>query len=108
MDNIYIHLFDTGTLCYCSEEKIQNCFTNTMGPIFPGQTLTISLSINYKTSNIIKTIPISIDMYNSKYLTKSHCKVHLANQIFKWITRNCTTFHFTIIFNFKKGNRDRR
>ena len=95
----YFQLFDTGTLCYCSKEKIQNCFTNTMGPIFPGQTLTISLYINYKTNNIINTIPISIDMYNSKYLTKSHCKVHLANQIFKWITRNCTTFHFTILSN---------
>ena len=95
----YLHLFDTGTLCYCSKEKIHDCYTSTMGPIFPGQTLTISLSINYKTNNIIKTIPISIDMYNSKYLTKSHCKVHLANQIFKWITRNCTTFHFTILSN---------
>ena len=90
--------FNTGLLCYCSKAKIQNCEINTVGPIFPGQTLTISLSLNYLTENSITTIPVTIDMY-SKYLTDTHCKVILSNQIFKQITRNCTQFHFAILSN---------
>ena len=90
--------FNTGLLCYCSKVEIQNCEINTVGPIFPGQTLTISLSLNYLTEAFIKTTPVSVDMY-SKYLTMSHCKVILSNQILKWITRNCTQFHFAILSN---------
>ena len=98
--------FNTGLLCYCSKIlkiEIQNCNINALGPIFPGQTLTISLCLNNyyylrEDLNEIDIIPISIDMY-SKYLTKSHCKVLLSNQIFKCITRNCTQFHFTILSN---------
>jgi len=87
--------FNTGMVCYCSIEEIQpNCYINTLGPIFPGQTLTIRLCINFITENFI---PIFIDV--DRDLPKSHCKVLLSNQIFIWITRNCTEFHFTILSN---------
>ena len=90
--------FNTGMVCYCSIEEIQpNCYINTLGPIFPGQTLTIRLWINFVIKSSIKYIPIFIDM--DKHLPKSHCKVLLSNQIFIWITRNCTEFHFTILSN---------
>ena len=30
-------LFDTGLLCYCSNNTKQDCLNNTLGPIYPGQ-----------------------------------------------------------------------
>ena len=70
--------FNTGMVCYCSIEEIQqNCHINTLGPIFPGQTLTIRLCINIINEDYV---PISIDMYD-RYLPRSHCKVLLSNQI---------------------------
>jgi len=53
------------------------------------------------TEDYDKAIPISIDMYN-RYLPKSHCKVLLSNQIFNWVTKDCTEYHFTILSNNQK------
>ena len=90
--------FTTGIICDCSKDKAHICYTNTLGPIFPGQTLIIHLNINDIAEDIIETIPISIDMYSS-YLTESHCKVLSSNQILNQVTRNCTGFHLTILSN---------
>ena len=92
--------FNTGLLCYCSKVEMQNCKINTVGPIYPGQTLTISLSLDYLTEDFITTMytPVYVDMYR-QYLTTSHCRVILSKQILKWITRNCAQFHFAILSN---------
>ena len=90
--------FTTGAICDCSKDKEHICYTNTLGPIFPGQTSIIHLYIDNKfiaediNNNVIQTIPISIDIY-SGYLTESQCKVLSSNQILNWITRNCRGFN---------------
>ena len=96
----YLFHFSIGSLCYCSDYETHNCYINTLGPIFPGQTLTTGLCLDCMNDDYdsIKSVPISTDMY-SRYLTDTHCKVLLSNQILKWITRNCTQFHFTILSN---------
>ena len=38
--------FTTGAICDCSKDKAHNCYTNTLGPIFPGQTSIIHLYID--------------------------------------------------------------
>ena len=96
--------FITGPICDCSKDKAHTCYTNTLNPIFPGQTSIIHLYINNNViaedvnNNVIETVPISIDMYSS-YLTESHCKVLSLNQILNQISRNCTGFHLTILSN---------
>ena len=88
--------FDTGMFCYCTEE-MQKCNVNQLGPIFPGQTLSISLCINHKVEPSIKYILGSIEMYN-QFLPKSHCKVPLLH-INSWITRNCTKLYYVVLSN---------
>ena len=90
--------FNTGILCYCLKEQSQNCFINTLGPIFPGQLLTIELCINPRITSTLKNILISINMHYA-FLPKSHCKVPWSKKNFEWITRNCTKFYYTILSN---------
>ena len=91
--------FDTGMLCYCSAAGIPKCHINTLGPAYPGQTLIIRLCINHKVRDTINNASISIRIYDDS-LPKSHCKIRLShdNNI-KWITRNCTKFHYTVLSN---------
>ena len=90
--------FDTGYLCYCLEGK-NRCNINHLGPIFPGQTLSIDLCINQRFVNkYLSTYAVLIDMYDVT-LPQSHCKVPLLNRDFNWITANCTKFHYTLLSN---------
>ena len=88
--------FDTGILCYCLEE-IQECKTNQLGPIYPGQILTIHLQINQRVKHL-NNILISLEMY-SEFLPRSHCKLPLSSKTFNVITRNCTKFYYTVLSN---------
>ena len=88
--------FDTGMLCYCLEET-PKCNINQLGPIFPGQTLAISLCINRRVEFSVQHFLVSIEMYDET-LPRSHCKVPLSNKN-NWITRNCTKFFFTVLSN---------
>ena len=88
--------FHTGMLCYCLEET-HKCNINQLGPIFPGQTLAISLCINSRVEFSVQHFLVSIEMYDES-LSKSHCKVPLSNKN-NWITRNCTKFFFTVLSN---------
>ena len=88
--------FDTGMMCYCLEE-MQKCDINQLGPIFPGQTLTIKLCINHRVELSIKTIMLSVAMY---YVVGPHCKVPVPN--YNRITRNCTKLRYTVLANNDK------
>ena len=87
--------FDTGAICYCFRQ-LQKCGINQLHPIFPGQTLAINLCINHRVNLSIKTILISVEMYDA-LLPKSHCKVPLSSKIFYWLLRNGTEIFFTIL-----------
>ena len=63
--------FNTGILCYCFKEQAQNCQTNTLGPVFPGQSLTIDLCINHRMKSSIKVsiLPLKCNKnHTAKYL----------------------------------------
>ena len=87
--------FDTGAICY-RLRQLQKCGINQLRPIFPGQTLAVNLCINHRVDLSIKTILISVEMYDA-LLPKSHCKVPLSSKIFYWIQRNGTEIFFTIL-----------
>ena len=87
--------FSSGILCYCFKEQSKNCYNNILGPIFPGQVLTIDFNINPRTNLSIKGTLISINT-QYEFLPKSHCKVSWSTKTFKWITRNCTKFYNAI------------
>ena len=89
--------FDTGYLCYCLGE-IQKCNTNQLGPVYPGQTLTIHLCVNQRVKKDLQNILISIEIY-TEFLPTSHCKVPLSSKKTNLITRNCTVFYYTMLSN---------
>ena len=85
-------LFDTGLLCHCSSEGKQNCQTDTLGPIYAGQLLTLNLRSN----NNINTLYVNVDMYHS-YLPPSHCKVSSTSETFNVVRNSCTQLRYTIL-----------
>ena len=87
------HFFDTGILCYCYSPELQKCNINTLGPVFPGQTLVINLCINHKVKYIYNDVLVSIQMYDDS-LPKSHCKVNIIE--LKRTTRNITKLNYTV------------
>ena len=92
-------LFDTGTLCYCSEEDDQSCQTNTLGTIYPGQTITAHLRINLEYSDeyeFIDLLPVNVEMHHN-YLPPTHCKVSFTSETFVLVKKNCTKLFYTIL-----------
>ena len=68
-------LFDTGSLCMCFDGVHPICYT---GPIYPGQTLNITLSLNKKVVEEIH-MPISVKA-NDEETPHSVCKVFLTRE----------------------------
>ena len=95
----YSFLFDTGLVCYCMEE-MKKCYTNQLGPIYPGQALAVNLCVNHRVKSKlpIKNLVISTKMFDER-LPGSHCKIPFWNIKLNWITRNCTKLNYTILSN---------
>ena len=77
-------------LCYCTSE----CYTEDLGYLYPGQTLTIPLYFHHNFVFAIEVIAKVIT--NNTHLTS--CVVHDAKQNKQFITRNCTKLNYTIAF----------
>ena len=88
-------VFDTGLLCYCDITGKHDCQINTLGSIYPGQTLTVGLGYNRK-SRFIKLHPFSVEMYQN-YLPPSHCKVASVSETVGFLGNTCTQLNFTIL-----------
>ena len=82
---------------FCTKEEKQNCYINTLGPIYPGETITINLRCNDNRNESRDILPVNVEMYHN-YLPQSHCKVASTNETFKVVGKTCTllyTLHFT-------------
>ena len=85
-------LFNTGFLCYCLGMK-PNCYTNTLGSIYPGQNLTLHVSLN---PNIIKDKIMSVSTKNS-VTYESVCRVSSPLEAEQYVERKCTAISYTIV-----------
>ena len=86
--------FDTGLLCLCFNTTQLNCFTNTLGPIYPGQTIEFCTALNSKVTNK-NSIPITVKIYD-KDIQHSLCIVKSVEDAEKIVTNNCTTLVYNI------------
>ena len=84
-------LFSTGFLCYCQGVK-PNCYTNTLGPIYPGQNLTLHVALN---PNVIKDKIMSVGTKNS-VTYESVCRVDSLLEAEQYVERKCTAVSYTI------------
>ena len=89
-------IFNTGFLCYCQGRK-PNCYTNALGSIYPGQKVTLQLSLN---PEIIKDNLISVATKNS-VVHESVCRVDSLLETEQYVERKCTALSYTI---FSDGN----
>ena len=88
-------LFNTGLLCYCLDKLHSNCFTNTLGPIYPGQSIGLYLTLNPSVTSD-DALPISVKIYVED-ITVSVCKVSSLLQAEQFIRKSCTQVNLTIL-----------
>ena len=86
--------FDTGLLCYCHNDKQPNCITNTLGPLYPGQSLNFFLALNSKITNS-SSVPITVKIYDKDSL-HSLCIVKSVGEAEQLVYKNCTKLSYNI------------
>ena len=81
-------------MCYCSQVGVYNCSIDTLGPVYPGQRLQVSLSVHYTEESII----IYAETHATSLL-KSACRIAHQNELINILTNCCRTLNFTIVSN---------
>ena len=79
---------DTGLLCHCYNGTQPNCSTNTLGPLYPGQSLKIWLALNSKVTNQ-SSVPITIKIYDEDF-PQSLCIVKSMSEAEQLVHEKCT------------------
>ena len=79
--------------CYCFERKTINCSIDTLGPVYPGQTLHTKLCNLY--SNNVSTV-LYAEVHNIN-LPNSTCKIAHQSQLINIIGNHSNTINYTII-----------
>ena len=79
-------------ICHCSPNGSKNCSVDTLGPVYPGQTLQVELCTpcNDKPSTLYAEI-------NSIHLPTSACKVSSSTKTTSIISNYSTKVNFTIV-----------
>jgi len=85
----FLYLSRERAFCYCKDEKYYDCSKDELGPIYPGQTLTVSLYAH--STEIVTEIET-----NPTYLSK--CTVIDAKENVQLIYKNCAKVKYTIAF----------
>ena len=92
-------------ICYCHDDNIEDCSTDVLAAVFPGQTISLSLMLNYRTTlsdnlvelDILYNHIITIEI-NDDILPPTACKVAKVNELVHQIYfSSCTTINFTIV-----------
>ena len=81
-------------MCYCSQVGVYNCSIDTLGPVYPGQRLQVSLSVPYTEESII----IYAETHATS-LPKSACRIAHQNELVNILTNCCRTLNFIIVSN---------
>ena len=92
--------FHTGLLCYCPDKIQPNCHTNTLMPLYPGQTLPLYLALNPMTTTE-EFIPVTVKMFNKSSLN-SICSVSTLLEAEQLVGRNCTK----VVYNIFSENQE--
>ena len=84
-------------ICHCSQNGSKNCNVNTLGPIYPGQTLQVELCTpcDDKPSTLYAEV-------NSIHLPASACKVAPQTETTSIISNYSTKVNFTIVSDATK------
>jgi len=87
-------LGDHSSVCYCPPSSPYNCSVDQLGPVYPGNNLTVDLCLPY--FDFEKVAAMYVETYN-EHLPKSACKIYehdSMRQNFYW--NQSRTVHFPI------------
>ena len=95
-------------ICFCHNDETEDCSADTLAVVFPGQTISLSLMLNYlyrtnfredsKSLDYIHNHIITVEI-NDDVLPPTACKVAKVSELVYKIYYSCTTINFTIIHN---------
>jgi len=99
-------LHETKTVCYCTNDTHYNCSIDELGPIFPGQTLSIKVAYHLSARMIEEAEKQNISMryfpmstFNGN-ISSHECGVLQSRETIQKVeTRHCNTVNFTILSN---------
>ena len=94
-------LFNSGILCYCLDKVQSNCLTNTIGPLFPGESFEFYLMLNPVIIDDF-ALPISVKVFDQEQ-PGSVCKVSSLLQAEQLVMRKCTKISYTILAENEKS-----
>ena len=87
-------------ICYCSSNNTQDCYVDTLATAYPGQTISLSLTLNkqylYSITENSSTIVVKT---NDKIIPPTACKPAKVTEIIQTIRSHCTVINFTVIHN---------
>ena len=76
-DIVQHHIGDHTTVCYCPPSSHYNCSVDQLGPVYPGENLTVDLCLPYNNEEIGV---LYTETYNNN-LPKSSCKIYEYNNM---------------------------
>ena len=95
-------------ICYCYNDTTQDCSTDTLATVYPGQTIFLSLVLNYLyptytdisiDADFTYTHVLTVEM-NDDVLPPTACKVAKVSEVIqKFYRYYCTVINFTIVHN---------
>ena len=93
-------------ICYCHHDTSENCSTDALAAVFPGQVISLSLMLNYLyrirtifSDHLLNNHVITVEL-NDDILPPTACKVAEVNELIHQISySSCTTTNFTIVDN---------
>ena len=96
-------------ICYCHDNNQENCSTDALAAVFPGQTISLSVMLNYLYRTIRSFSPVDLDILynhiitveiNDDILPPTACKVAKVNELVHQIYySSCSIINFTIVHN---------
>ena len=88
-------------ICYCSHSQMVNCSIETLGMVYPGQTLQTSLCNMYSSDD--STI-LYAEVHNIN-LPNSSCKIAHQSQLLNYIGNHSNTVNYTIVLGTSDNDR---
>ena len=104
--NFHLRLINDKMVCHCyNSTQYQDCSTDTLATVYPGQSVSLSLILNYlyptNGDNIgwIKNQIFSFEI-NDDILPPTACKIANINEVIQEISyHSCTVINFTVVHN---------
>ena len=93
----YEQLNNHYSICLCSSDGFSDCRVDEIGPIYPGQVLSVGISLQFAD----KMSVLYAETYDTS-VSQSGCKIAHQDELTNILDDECKTLNFTIVSNASK------